>query len=1101
MGVYTTPIMPKRKSATIKSTGKSTSKSTGKPTQCTFCSIAFPSKTKLFHHLNSGECQPALAAGYNAKANVHSVALYIGHDGTDVNFLRVLRHSLANVLQTMNINVPWDESDPLSYRWTTTTQTKDCFLLEDNVPRVEEMVALSLPFANHDLLLQHLNHALPHNMHAWRIVGPLPKGSHLHADTDCSKRRMECLLPWTLLCPQGPISPHQQNLQPHSMHQFLMGFCKSTPTASSPLSLLGKLSTHGKDQLVREVFHFLCRPEKLQLIAMKRMKRTFQAFQGYRSLHNCTLNDGLLPQNSSIQQKIERFAMKGVVMIKDVGACIVVSCAAEKYFPTGAMRSLLGLAVAVYRGMLPSESIPILLRNFSEKMKKNDARQTAAKREQAQEQQQKHMGEDNKKDKKDYDQESRFTTNSYRRPVPANVGLMVSDGYSSSLKNTTADVGGSVILNVAHKVSVPVNCLMFTECHCAYWERKYRRSLITIDGTLEGTKVYDVRTGYRRSLLDKIGQWWSTDQNESHFETAFESGVASVRSQVIKLMSLTSSSSSSSSLSFKSKPDSLAPVQYREVLRRLRLLRNSRTWPETSSGRARLIQQDDGESIDEKDKDDRKNMNETNMNEKNMNEKNKTDVFMSKTESIDDETMVANKNGSFTIGFMPGNAVTPKANTLFPSLMREIFDLETAIMNGRPGSACCAVNCNAKFRPHKDSGAGNGQQVSLIVGLGEYDGGQLGVEGTVHDIRYSPLEFDGWKQRHWTLPFQGERFSLVWFSPNGCGPNDTGKCLSNSATVAETAINNAAVPNYIQGFVTLRNGVKLPMMGLGTFQLKGNVLKHLIRHAVSSTSTSSLESTEPTRSGSRSSVPLLIDTAEIYSNHHSIRSALANMNRSDYFLVTKLSPKCMSSEEDVYRAFHTSSLELLGEEDGVLDGYLMHWVAPHGSSATAVEENNEARIQCWLAMEKLYWKGLVRVIGVSNFTVKHLQLLLNDVRVSVIPFVNQVEVHPLYPQEELRTYCIEQGIQIQAYASFGQSKLLQHEKIMEVASSCNMTAAQLLLLWALQHQSLPVIPRTSSIAHLEENLLVTKIARSSSAMKTLDAVHTRQKFAWDSVNF
>ena len=69
---------------------------------------------------------------------------------------------------------------------------------------------------------------------------------------------------------------------------------------------------------------------------------------------------------------------------------------------------------------------------------------------------------------------------------------------------------------------------------------------------------------------------------------------------------------------------------------------------------------------------------------------------------------------------------------------------------------------------HVDSGAGAGQSTSLIVGLGDYTGGNLVVEGKEYDIRYRPMEFNGWKQRHWTLPFEGERFSLVWFTPKEC---------------------------------------------------------------------------------------------------------------------------------------------------------------------------------------------------------------------------------------------------------------------------------------------------------------------------------------------
>ena len=134
-----------------------------------------------------------------------------------------------------------------------------------------------------------------------------------------------------------------------------------------------------------------------------------------------------------------------------------------------------------------------------------------------------------------------------------------------------------------------------------------------------------------------------------------------------------------------------------------------------------------------------------------------------------------------------GSDPLPLGNALFPELVDAVFelelslsepDLECATAKGielskqacgsplkRPPSSHCAVNCNAEFTPHVDSGRGAGQSLSMIVGLGDYVGGELALEGTNHGIRYRPLEFDGWKLRHWTLPYKGERFSLVWFTP------------------------------------------------------------------------------------------------------------------------------------------------------------------------------------------------------------------------------------------------------------------------------------------------------------------------------------------------
>ena len=110
-----------------------------------------------------------------------------------------------------------------------------------------------------------------------------------------------------------------------------------------------------------------------------------------------------------------------------------------------------------------------------------------------------------------------------------------------------------------------------------------------------------------------------------------------------------------------------------------------------------------------------------------------------------------------------------RGNLEFPELAAAVFNLEKLIAPGRPPSAMVAVNrlrAGDAFLPHKDAGAGLEQSTALIVGLGDYSGGDLVIEGTSHDIRYRALEFDGWQQRHWTAPFEGEeRFSLVWFTP------------------------------------------------------------------------------------------------------------------------------------------------------------------------------------------------------------------------------------------------------------------------------------------------------------------------------------------------
>lgn len=105
-------------------------------------------------------------------------------------------------------------------------------------------------------------------------------------------------------------------------------------------------------------------------------------------------------------------------------------------------------------------------------------------------------------------------------------------------------------------------------------------------------------------------------------------------------------------------------------------------------------------------------------------------------------------SGSFSVGFMPGDqCCQPKANLVFPDLVKAAFQLEVSLCPDRIPSSTIAINRNAQFRPHTDNGAGAGQSTSLIVGLGNYVGGELVVEGAKKDIRYKAVEFDGWKQR------------------------------------------------------------------------------------------------------------------------------------------------------------------------------------------------------------------------------------------------------------------------------------------------------------------------------------------------------------------
>jgi hypothetical protein len=203
--------------------------------------------------------------------------------------------------------------------------------------------------------------------------------------------------------------------------------------------------------------------------------------------------------------------------------------------------------------------------------------------------------------------------------------------------------------------------------------------------------------------------------------------------------------------------DSTVPELYESVLYHLRKIDESGTWPSTTLKRQLVMV-----STAKMDKEAATSESLSIAHIKAKNPKELRHSAYSFTEGQ------GGASGSFSVGYMPGDInKQPKSNSLFPKLVEAAFALEAKLYPNR-ASSTIAINRNAQFRPHTDSGAGAGQSSSLIVGFGTYSGGELMVEGEKHDIRYKALEFDGWTERHWTMPFSGERYSLVWFTPKGC---------------------------------------------------------------------------------------------------------------------------------------------------------------------------------------------------------------------------------------------------------------------------------------------------------------------------------------------
>lgn len=269
----------------------------------------------------------------------------------------------------------------------------------------------------------------------------------------------------------------------------------------------------------------------------------------------------------------------------------------------------------------------------------------------------------------------------------------------------------------------------------------------------------------------------------------------------------------------------------------------------------------------------------------------------------------------------------------------------------------------------------------------------------------------------------------------------------------------------------------MPLLGLGTFRLRGEEIVHLSMAAA-------LEN------GYR-----LVDTAAVYGNEAAIGRALSkllprySLSREDVFLTSKLSPRDHGKE--AAEAACLRSLRELGCD--YLDLYLIHWPGTQGRPQDD-KGNPERRRESWQALERLHEAGKLRAIGVSNYTLGHLQELLASCRVP--PAVLQVEFHPELAQSELLDFCHQKGIHLQAYSSLGTGQLVGQPEVVKVAARQKCTPAQVLLRWALQ-QSVSVIPKSASPARVAENSQLWNWALSKSDMEELRAMDCGKRYCWD----
>lgn len=254
--------------------------------------------------------------------------------------------------------------------------------------------------------------------------------------------------------------------------------------------------------------------------------------------------------------------------------------------------------------------------------------------------------------------------------------------------------------------------------------------------------------------------------------------------------------------------------------------------------------------------------------------------------------------------------------------------------------------------------------------------------------------------------------------------------------------------------VTLNNGVEIPQLGFGVFQVPDAETTAAV--------------TEALRAGYRS-----IDTAAIYGNEAGVGKALAASDtaREDLFVTTKLW-NADQGHDATLRAFD-ASLAKLGLD--YVDLYLIHWPTPA----------RDLYRESWKAIERLVAEGRVRSAGVSNFQPAHLRRLLDDT--SLVPAVNQIELHPGLQQAELRALHAELGIVTEAWSPLAQGAVLGDDAITAIAGRHGRSPAQVVLRWHLQLGNV-VIPKSVTPARIRENIDVLDFTLSEEEMSAIAAL-------------
>jgi 2,5-diketo-D-gluconate reductase A len=267
--------------------------------------------------------------------------------------------------------------------------------------------------------------------------------------------------------------------------------------------------------------------------------------------------------------------------------------------------------------------------------------------------------------------------------------------------------------------------------------------------------------------------------------------------------------------------------------------------------------------------------------------------------------------------------------------------------------------------------------------------------------------------------------------------------------------------------LTLRDGVEIPQLGFGVFQIPPEETQEKVEEALGV--------------GYRH-----IDTAAAYGNEAAVGAAIAatGVRREDVFVTTKL----WNSEQGydaTLRAFE-AALERLGT--GHVDLYLIHWPQP----------SRDLFLETWRAFERIREEGGARSIGVSNFRIEDLERLEGEAEQQ--PTVNQIELHPRFQQSDLRAWHADHGIATEAWSPLAQGDLLEDGTIETIAAHHDRTSAQAILRWHLQVGNV-VIPKSATPERIRENFELFDFALSEDDMAAIERLDTGERIGPDPSSF